>query len=147
MGEHQIPNPEMQQWARQRLNTLQPLPRSLCQVEQLSPTVLAYIGDGVYELLIRMYYLLPPQRIASYHRDVVAQVRAEQQAAQLARIFPHLTPPEQDLCRRGRNAAKRPPARLDPAIYQQASSLETLLGYLYLTDPPRLSELLHYFEF
>lgn len=137
----------MQQWARQRLNSLQPLPRSLCQVEQLSPTVLAYIGDGVYELLMRMYYLIPPQRIASYHQDVVAQVRAEQQAAQLTRIAPYLTPLEQDLCRRGRNAAKRPPSRLDPAIYQQASSLETLFGYLYLTDPSRLSELLHYFEF
>ncbi|MFN7523755.1 MAG: ribonuclease III, partial [Aphanizomenon sp.] len=32
--------------------------------------------------------------------------------------------------------------RLNPEIYQQATSLETLVGYLYLTDYPRLTELL-----
>jgi ribonuclease-3 family protein len=100
----------------------------------------------VYELFIRTAYLLPPQRIATYHRQVVAQVRAEQQAAHLDYLIPHLTEQEQQILRRGRNAATRPPQRLDPGVYQRASSLETLIGYLYLTNPPRLSELLDYLQ-
>jgi ribonuclease-3 family protein len=44
--------------------------------------------------------------------------------------------------RRGRNATARIPRRLDPEIYQQATSLETLIGYLYLTNPQRLTQLL-----
>jgi ribonuclease-3 family protein len=48
--------------------------------------------------------------------------------------------------RRGRNAATASPRRLDPEIYQQATSLETLMGYLYLTDPQRLTELLAHLE-
>jgi ribonuclease-3 family protein len=35
-----------------------------------------------------------------------------------------------------------PPKRVDPEVYQQATSLETLIGYLYLTDSQRLNELL-----
>ncbi|WP_225852823.1 ribonuclease III domain-containing protein, partial [Haemophilus parainfluenzae] len=59
----------------------------------------------------------------------------------LQHLTPLLTPAEQDLLRRGRNASSRGPRRLDPLIYQQASSFETLLGYLYLTNPERLTEL------
>ncbi|MDB9494145.1 ribonuclease III domain-containing protein [Spirulina subsalsa CS-330] len=146
VGEPRQPPPTIRHWAQERLSSLSPLPRSLGQVEQLSPTALAYIGDGVYELLIRTTYLLPPQRIATYHRQVVSQVRAEQQAAHLDHLIPYLTAQEQEILRRGRNAATRPPQRLDPGIYQRASSLETLIGYLYLTDPPRLSELFYYLQ-
>lgn len=109
---------------------------------QLSPAALAYLGDAVYELYVRSRYLLPPQRLAAYHACVVAQVRAEQQAAQLRSLEPHLTEVEQQWVRRGRNAAGRPPTRLPPAVYKQASGLETLIGYLYLTAPQRLHELL-----
>lgn len=146
MGEsHQTPF-TVRHWAQDRLRSLSPLPHSLGQVEQLSPTALAYIGDGVYELFIRTAYLLPPQRIATYHRQVVSQVRAEQQATHLDQLIPYLTEQEQQILRRGRNAATRPPQRLDPGVYQRASSLETLIGYLYLTDPPRLSELFYYLQ-
>jgi ribonuclease III family protein len=44
--------------------------------------------------------------------------------------------------RRGRNAANGRPRRLDPEVYQQATSFETLIGYLYITNPQRLAELL-----
>lgn len=109
---------------------------------QLSPAALAYLGDAVYELYVRTHYLLPPQRLAAYHACVVAQVRAEQQAVQLQALEPHLTETEHQWVRRGRNAAGRPPTRLPPAVYKQASGLETLIGYLYLTAPQRLHELL-----
>lgn len=115
---------------------------ALPELSQLSPASLAYIGDAVYELYVRAYYLLPPRRVCEYHRQVVAQVRAEQQAAHLHIIAPDLTETEWEIVRRGRNAATGKPKRLSPQIYQQATSLETLIGYLYLRDPQRLNQLL-----
>jgi ribonuclease-3 family protein len=112
------------------------------RLKQLSPVSLAYLGDAVYELYIRTRYLFPPRRISDYHDRVVARVRAEQQAADLERLDPYLTDREREILRRGRNAATGKPRRLDPRTYQQATSLETLLGYLYLQDPPRLHHLL-----
>ena len=124
-------------------NAKQLLPRlSQSQLQQLSPTALAYLGDAVYELYIRRYYLLPPQKAENYHRLVVAQVRAEKQAQMLHLLDPYLNNNELEIVRRGRNAATGRPKRVEPQIYRQATSLETLIGYLYLTDTERLSELL-----
>jgi ribonuclease-3 family protein len=114
---------------------------STVQIQQLSPVALAYLGDAIYELYVRRYYLIPPKRIQLYHHQVVAQVRAESQANHLQSLLPHLTSTELDILKRGRNAATVKSRRIDPEIYQQASSLETLIGYLYLTDLPRLTEL------
>ncbi|MEA5535755.1 Mini-ribonuclease 3 [Crocosphaera sp. XPORK-15E] len=111
-------------------------------VRQLSPAFLAYIGDAVYELYVRTHYLLPPRRLADYHNQVVSLVRAETQAALLQRLIPNLTEAEQEIVRRGRNAASGCPRRLSPSLYQQATSLETLIGYLYLHDSQRLNQLL-----
>lgn len=116
------------------------------EIQRLSPSAWAYLGDAVYELYIRNWYLLPPKRPHQYHQQVVAQVRAETQAHHLARLTPYLTATELDIIKRGRNAAFRRPKRLDPEIYQQATSFETLIGYLYIKDPQRLSELLAYLE-
>ena len=116
------------------------------QLQQLSPAQLAYIGDGVYELWIRLNYLWPPRRLQTYHQQVVAQVRAENQAQYLQQLTPQLTVAELELVRRGRNAAGGKPRRLDAETYGQASGFETLLGYLYLTDQPRLQTLLQYLE-
>lgn len=112
------------------------------QVQRMSPASLAYVGDAVYELYIRTFYLTPPKRLQEYHNRVVAQVRAEAQAHYLRSLQPHLTDAEQEILRRGRNAASRRPRRIALEIYQQATSLETLIGYLYLTDPQRLTDLL-----
>ncbi|MGB3513129.1 MAG: ribonuclease III domain-containing protein [Microcoleaceae cyanobacterium] len=114
------------------------------EIQRISPSAWAYLGDAVYELYIRNYYLSPPKRSQSYHQLVVAQVRAESQAEHLRTLKPHLTNAELDIVKRGRNAAFGKPKRLDPEIYQQATSLETLIGYLYLSDPQRLNQLLNY---
>lgn len=119
---------------------------SPAEIQRLSPVALAYLGDAVYELYIRSRYLLPPKRIESYHRQVVAMVRAESQAQLLRSIEPQLTDTELVILRRGRNAASGGPKRVSPEIYQQATSLETLMGYLYLTDPERLTQLLAQLE-
>lgn len=112
------------------------------EVQRLSPAALAYIGDAVYELHVRTCFLLPPKRIQAYHEQVVAQVRAESQARYLRSLHSCLTIDELEILKRGRNAAARGPKRVNPEIYQQATSLETLLGYLYLTNSARLAELL-----
>ncbi len=111
-------------------------------INQLSPVSLAYLGDAVYELYVRTALLLPLKRSHAYHQEVVSQVRAETQAQHLQILLPKLTDPELDWLKRGRNAAGNGPRRLDPQVYQQATSLETLIGYLYLTNPQRLQELL-----
>ena len=110
-------------------------------LKQITPVALAYLGDAVYELYIRSLFLLPPKRIHDYHQQVVSQVRAETQASHLQKILPYLTTKEKEMVRRGRNATKGTPKRLSLEIYQQATSLETLVGYLYLYDPPRLQYL------
>ena len=109
---------------------------------QISPIALAYIGDAVYELHIRNHYLLPCLKIADHHSKVVKQVRAETQAHHLQQIFPLLSTEERNWIRRGRNSVKKSPRRLSLTIYQQATGLETLLGYLYIANPSRLNYLL-----
>ena len=119
----------------------------LSQVKRLSAASLAYVGDAIYELYVRTYFLLPPKRNITYHSEVVGQVRAEGQIACLEKLKPYLTEAEQDILRWGRNAASRGPRRISLALYQEASSLETLIGYLYLSDTDRLVELLLKLDF
>lgn len=107
----------------------------------MSPQSLAYLGDAVYELWMRTVFFAPPKRISVYHEQVVSQVKAESQADCLNYLYPYLTTQEREIVRRGRNAATHKPKRLSLEIYQQATGLETLIGYLYLQDPIRLTEL------
>ncbi|MEM9212838.1 MAG: ribonuclease III domain-containing protein [Cyanobacteria bacterium P01_F01_bin.150] len=113
------------------------------EVYQLSPVALAYLGDSVYELYVRGHYLFPARRIHDYHSQVVNAVRAERQAHYLEHcLLSHLTDDELDVVRRGRNASSRPSRKMSAKIYQQSTSFEALLGYLYLTNPDRLWSLL-----
>ncbi len=118
-------------------------PLAPAQLRALSPQALAYVGDAVYELFVRGCYLYPPRAIQTFHQQVVGQVRAEQQAAALAQLEPHLTPAEAAICKWGRNAAPGG-RRGSAAVYGQATAFETLLGYLYLSTPERLVDLLGY---
>ena len=118
-------------WAEDRFSQLSAAADSNSKIQQVSPASLAYLGDAVYELYVRSCYLLPPRRLSDFHNQVVAQVRAESQAKHLRSLEPHLTESELEILRRGRNAATSSSRRLDPKIYQQATSLETLMGYLY----------------
>jgi len=115
---------------------------SLADVQRISPSALAYLGDAVYELYVRQLFIFPPQRIQSYHQQVVSWVRAESQAKTLDRLLVHLSEPELAIVKRGRNAAPQRLKRVDPEIYQKATALETLVGYLHLTDGDRLMMLL-----
>jgi ribonuclease-3 family protein len=108
-------------------------------IADIPMSALAYIGDAVYEMQMRLHFLLPPRTAKQYHQLVVSQVRAEQQANLLDKL--DLTDFEFDLVRRGRNAAGSIPRKVDPKIYQKATGFEALIGYLYLTDRDRLDQI------
>lgn len=95
----------------------------------LSPLALAFVGDGVYSLMVRERLLSEANRpVSDLHRLAVREVRAEAQAAAMAKILPLLTEEEEAVFKRGRNAHT---AR-SGADYHRATGLESLFGYLYL---------------
>jgi len=112
------------------------------ELKAISPISLAYIGDAVFELYVRSHLLIPAKRIRDYHQQVVSQVKAEQQSRFVDILSPHLTDAEKALIRRGRNATTGKSRRANSQDYQKATGLEALIGFLYLTDQPRLLSLL-----
>ena len=100
-------------------------------IHTLSPLALAFVGDGVYSLMVRERLLAQANRpVSDLHRLAVAEVRAEAQAAAIKRILPVLTEQEEAVFKRGRNAHT---AR-SGADYHNATGLEALFGYLYLSE-------------
>ena len=99
-------------------------------VHTLSPLALAFVGDGVYSLLVRERLLTIANRpVNALHHLAVNAVRAEAQSAAMERLLPRLTPEEEAVYKRGRNAHT---AR-SGAEYHRATGLESLFGYLYLS--------------
>lgn len=107
--------------------------------ETLSPLTLAFVGDGVYELMVRERLACEANRpVGTLHRASVERVRAEAQSAAVERLMPLLSEEEAAVYRRGRNAHT---TRNSPE-YHRATGLEALFGYLYLAGRlPRLREL------
>lgn len=101
----------------------------------LSPLRLAYLGDAVHHLLVRTGLLVGGGNAGAMHRVAVSQVNAAAQSRALSRIAGLLDETETDVVRRGRNAHARhgTPRRANAADYKQATGLEALFGYLYLT--------------
>ena len=108
-------------------------------VHTLSPLALAFVGDGVYSLLVRERLLTAANRpVGELHKLAVDAVRAEAQAAALDRLLPILTPQEEAVYKRGRNAH----STRTGADYHKATGLEALFGYLYLSgELERVQEL------
>lgn len=110
----------------------------------LSPLNLAYVGDGVYELLVRRSLAaLGSMPMGKLHRRGVAMVCAEAQSQAVERLAPLLTEEEEGYYKRGRNASSAGvPRHADPAQYRRATGVETLFGWLYLTGQlERIEEL------
>ncbi|MFD0590886.1 Mini-ribonuclease 3 [Paenibacillus sp. GCM10027627] len=99
----------------------------------INPVVLAYMGDAVFELLVRQYLIsLPNNKSHHLHKEATKLVSAKAQRETLERLQPHLTEEEQDIVRRGRNTKSgAPPKNADPADYRMATALECLVGHLY----------------
>ena len=101
-----------------------------------SPLTLAYIGDGVYELIIRTILVkkgnCPVKRL---HKKASSLVKAGAQSAIMEVIEEKLTPEELSVYRRGRNAHSPTMAKhATMADYRRATGFEALMGYLYLKE-------------
>lgn len=105
---------------------------------------LAYVGDGVYELMVRSYLCLQGKATnKGLHKAAVRYVAAPAQAAAVKVILPLLSEEERDVFRRGRNASPHTvPQHASREEYAAATALEALFGWLYLRgDISRLNEL------
>lgn len=109
----------------------------------LSPLVLAYIGDAVFELWIRSHLVQSGcHQMHNLHGQAVDWVNAGAQARILEVWKPHLTELERDIVRRGRNTKSGVPRGAKMIDYRLSTGLEALVGYLYLAGQKgRLEEL------
>ncbi len=106
---------------------------------------LAFIGDAVYEIIIRNYILSKGEaKVSSMHKDSVKYVNADYQADAMERLMPCLTEEEISVFKRGRNAhSAHTPKNKSEAQYHKSTGFEALIGYIYLKkDMKRLEELL-----
>lgn len=105
-------------------------------VKTYSPLTLAYMGDGVFDLIIRSVVVGKGNTKASQlHLRTSQIVKAHSQAVLIETLVPYLTEEEMDVYRRGRNA-KSPTMAKNASMsdYRKATGLEALIGYLYVTD-------------
>jgi len=113
---------------------------------RLLPTsVLAYIGDAVFELYTRLFVIENDEgHVKGIHHKTIALVNAKAQAGAARKIMDVLTDEELHVFKRGRNAHSHSMAKnMDPVDYQVATGFETLIGYLYLLNRgERLKEIL-----
>ncbi len=105
------------------------------KIKMYSPLSLAYIGDSVFDLIIRtMITVRGNTQPGKYHERAVHYVSAGSQSRIADRIRPCLTEEEEAVFRRGKNAKPGSFAKNQSHYdYQMATGFEALLGYLYLT--------------
>ena len=114
--------------------------------DEYSPLGLAYIGDAVYELLIRSRVMSGGQKpVGALHNASANSARASSQATAYMLLMDsgRLTEKEVEILKRGRNAKSASRAKNASVIdYRHATGLEALFGYLYLSgDEERIKEL------
>ena len=112
--------------------------------DEYSAPALAFLGDGVFDLLVRAYLVRQANRPAGQlHAAKIKHVNANAQAAYALKIMPALTEKETAVFRRGRNASSKNTAKNSSgADYHAATGLEALFGYLYLSgQTDRINEL------
>ena len=115
--------------------------KDIFHIEQGDPAdysslALAYIGDSVFDIMIRtMEVSQVNKQVNKYHKDVSKIVCAPAQAKMIMAIKEHLTEEERDIYKRGRNANSYTKAKnATRTEYRKATGFEALLGYLYLKE-------------
>lgn len=101
----------------------------------ISPLVLAYIGDTVYETYIREYLITKNinKKVNDLHKSAVKYVKAKAQATIMHEIEEQLTEEELRIFKRGRNQKSHTsPKNADIIDYKHATGFEALIGYLHL---------------
>lgn len=100
-----------------------------------SPLTLAYIGDGIYEIIIRTFIVTKSgnEQVNKLHKKSSSLVKAETQAKLIHAIMEELSPEEERIYKRGRNAKSFTAAK-NASIkdYRTATGFEALCGYLYI---------------
>ena len=114
--------------------------------DEIGVLQLAWLGDSVWELHQRLRYIHFPLKSKDLHLSVVNEVKAIAQSKSLSQIEHLLDTFEIDLIRRARNKTKRYPKSIDPSVYSRATGFETLVGWLFLKDPERLSKLFEHLD-
>jgi ribonuclease-3 family protein len=112
--------------------------------KSLSPLTLAFVGDGVYDLMVRSFLVSKGQRpVGELNKIKVNLVNCHSQAEYMKEIVPVLTDEELSIYKRGRNASpKCTPKHGTVGDYHSATGCEALFGYLYLKgEKERLKEL------
>jgi ribonuclease-3 family protein len=126
-------------WIKETFGLEQPV-----DIRTVNPLTLAYIGDGIYELVVRSVMVARTNtRAGLLHRQTSQLVKAEAQSKMMDLLLPALSEEEESVYRRGRNA-KSPTSAKNASIqdYRRATGFEALMGYLYLTEQTeRLLEL------
>ena len=124
--------------------TTESLNNEKVDIRVYSPQALAFLGDAVYEILVRERIVhranMPVNKL---HLQAVEQVRASYQSKAYAVVEPVLTEEELAALKRGRNISSiKPPKNGTMQDYRRATGLECLFGYLYLKgEIQRINEL------
>lgn len=109
--------------------------------KQLSPSVLAFVGDGVYGLYVRTALAKVNRPSGELHKLSVELVNASAQAKAFKIIEPVLSEEELSVFKRGRNFhTSTTPKNSSNAQYHIATGLETLFGFLYLSGNTKRAE-------
>lgn len=103
---------------------------------EVAPLILAYLGDSVYEVVVRMLEASKGNRpIVKIHKDSIKLVNAATQAEFADALQDELTEEELSIYKRGRNAKSATSAKnASIGDYRKATGFEALIGYLYLAD-------------
>ncbi|SEK66526.1 ribonuclease-3 family protein [Pseudobutyrivibrio ruminis] len=113
-------------------------------IRTYSPLTLAYIGDAVFDIIIRSILVNKGNTpVNKLHQRASQVVKAQTQAAMVLALMDQLTEAESDWYRRGRNSKPHTKAKNASKMdYLEATGFEAVLGYLYLTgDMDRICEL------
>ncbi len=105
-------------------------------IRTYSPLTLAYIGDGIYELIIRTILVEKGNtQVNKLHQRASRLVKASAQSAMVESLKQYLTEEEMAVFKRGRNAKSFTTAKnATISDYRRATGFEALMGYLYLTE-------------
>ena len=120
---------------------------SKTDIRTYSPLTLAYIGDSIYDLIIRtMLVEKGNAQVNRLHQKASQMVKASAQKDILHAILDKLTEEELGYYKRGRNAKSVTVAKnASMSDYRTATGFEALIGFLYMTEQlDRIFELLHY---
>ncbi|MDR0468843.1 MAG: ribonuclease III [Peptococcaceae bacterium] len=110
---------------------------------RLPPLVLAYVGDAVFELVVRTHLAAGGAKVNRIHRSAVNLVSAKAMAGFYKKLEPYLTDEETEVLHRGRNVKSHHIKSAGVIQYHMSTGFEALVGYLFLSrQEQRLEELL-----